>query len=299
MLIMTVALVWAGAGCAATRGGPSTAANRDTPATTSGGAPPTAAVGSASGTGPATALGPLLLPGATPPGSTPPVVDNGPRTRALVALTFDADMTDGMLARLAADPHLSYANTAVVDILQRSGTPATFFLTGQWARRYPALTRRLAADPRFELGNHTWRHAAFRPGCYDLPVLPAAERTGDVARTFTEIAGFGGRQTRYFRFPGGCYDAGALRSLAPLGLTVIGWDVVSGDAFATAAAPIVREVLSRVRPGSIVVMHLTEANARYTDDALPAILAGLRAKGLTPVTVSDLLDQRRGPTGAA
>jgi hypothetical protein len=75
-------------------------------------------------------------------------------------------------------------------------------------------------------------------------------------------------------------------------VTVIDGDVVSGDPFARSAAPVVRAVLSQVRPGSIVIMHLTEANARYTDDALPPILAGLRERGLQPVTLSELLGER-------
>ena len=113
----------------------------------------------------------------------------------------------------------------------------------------------------------------------------------DVRRTFTVLAPFGGRQTRYFRFPGGCYDDQALDALAPLGLTVIQWHVVSGDPFATAARPIVQAVLTGVRPGSIVVLHITEGNAQYTDEALPAILDGIAARGLQPVPLSDLLGQ--------
>nr|BFE70147.1 hypothetical protein GCM10020092_034480 [Actinoplanes digitatis] len=78
-------------------------------------------------------------------------------------------------------------------------------------------------------------------------------------------------------------------------MTVIDGDVVSGDPFARSAAPVVRAVLSQVRPGSIVIMHLTEANARYTDEALPKILAGLRERGLEPVTLSELLGERPAP----
>jgi peptidoglycan-N-acetylglucosamine deacetylase len=37
------------------------------------------------------------------------------------------------------------------------------------------------------------------------------------------------------------------------------------------------------------VMHITEGNAEFTDEALPPILDGLRAKGLEPVPVSELL----------
>jgi peptidoglycan/xylan/chitin deacetylase (PgdA/CDA1 family) len=243
----------------------------------------------ASAAAPTTAPTPTELPGATRAGLRPPVVTNGPRTGNKVALTFDADMTDAMLYNLASGRVKSYANLKVLDILEHRQIPATFFLTGEWAERYPDVTRRIVADPRFEVGNHTYKHQAYTANCYQLPRIPPNLMAEDVAHTFRVIEPFGGRQTRYFRFPGGCYDEAALQALAPLGVTVIQWDVVSGDPFATAAAPIVHAVLSQVKPGSIIVMHITEANARFTDQALPPILDGLRAKGLEPVTVSELL----------
>lgn len=233
--------------------------------------------------------GPAEQPGATRPGTRPPVVDHGPRTGNLVALTFDADMTEGMRYSLRSGEVRSYANLAIVELLEREQVPATFFLTGMWVEEYPELTRRLAGNPRFELANHTYDHAAFTADCYGLPQVPAHAMTADVAKTFDVIAPYGGRQTRYFRFPGLCHDGAALAALAPLGLTVVDGDVISGDPFATAWQPIVEAVLSGVRPGSVVVLHVTEANAAMTDEALPHILAGLRDRGLTPATLSEVL----------
>ncbi|MDH6459983.1 peptidoglycan/xylan/chitin deacetylase (PgdA/CDA1 family) [Micromonospora sp. A200] len=229
------------------------------------------------------------LPGATPPGTLPPVVDHGPRTGRKVALTFDADMTDTMRRQLRRPHPPSYANLAIVELLERERVPATFFLTGKWVEDYPELTRRLAANPRFELANHTYGHAAFTPRCYHLTPLPRREMTRDVARTFEVIGRYGGRQTRYFRFPGLCHDRTALAELAPLGLTVVDGDVVSADPFATAWQPIVRAVLSQVRPGSVIILHVTEANAAMTDEALPRILAGLAERGLEPAPLSEVL----------
>ncbi|MET8149959.1 polysaccharide deacetylase family protein [Actinoplanes sp. NPDC049668] len=233
-----------------------------------------------------------VRPGERPPGSLPPVRRHGPRGAKRVALTFDADMTDAMIGRLRRGEVSSYANLKLLGLLEQQAIPATFFVTGQWAEQYPQVMRRIAGNPRFEVANHSYEHAAFTPGCYTLPPLPAKEMTRDVDRTFRTLEPFGGRQTRYFRFPGLCHDRAALRALAPLGVTVIDGDVVSGDPFARSASPVVRAVLSQVRPGSIVIMHLTEANARYTDDALPRILAGLRERGLEPVALSELLGER-------
>lgn len=254
---------------------------------------PTATATGAAGTPPAARTPPSagggLRPGATRPGTRPPVVDHGPRTGDRVALTFDADMTEGMLYNLRAGRVKSYANLRIIDLLEREQLPATFFLTGKWVEHYPDLTRRLADNPRFELANHTYGHLAFTADCYNLPRVPVNQMTEDVAKTFRVVEPYGGRQTRYFRFPGLCHDGTALAALAPLGLTVVDGDVVSGDPFATAWQPIVQAVLSKVKPGSVIIMHVTEANAAMTDEALPYILDGLRKRGLTPAPLSEVL----------
>ncbi|MEU4770712.1 polysaccharide deacetylase family protein [Micromonospora sp. NPDC023644] len=232
---------------------------------------------------------PAAVPGATPPGTRPPVVDHGPRTGNKVALTFDADMTDAMRYQLRSGAVRSYANLKIIDLLERERVPATFFLTGKWVEQYPDVTRRLAGNPRFELANHTYGHLAFTPDCYGLPRIAEREMTSDVARTFDVVAPYGGRQTRYFRFPGLCHDRKALAALAPLGVTVVDGDVVSGDPFAKSWRPVVRASLAGVRPGSVIVLHVTEANAPMTDEALPHILAGLAERGLEPAPLSEVL----------
>lgn len=231
-------------------------------------------------------------PGTTPDGTvspTPAVVSHGARTGSMVALTFDADMTVEMLAKLADGQASSYANLKVIELLEQQAIPATFFLTGLWVQHYPQVTQRLADNPLFELANHTWSHRAFTPDCYHLAQVPPAEMASELRRTFDIIKPYGGNQTRYFRFPGLCYDTAALVAIAPVGVTVVQADVISGDPQATAWEPIVNAVLSKVAPGSIVVLHVTEDNARMTDEALPPILDGLRAKGLRPVRLSQLL----------
>ncbi|WP_433796007.1 polysaccharide deacetylase family protein [Actinoplanes sp. CA-252034] len=230
-----------------------------------------------------------VTPGAVEAGRQPAVVQHGPRHVKRVALTFDADMTDAMAARLRRGEVRSYANLRLLGILEKRRIPATFFVTGQWAEEYPEVTRRIVGNPLFEVANHSYEHAAFTGDCYDLPRVRSADMTEDVAKTFRVLEPFGGRQTRYFRFPGLCHDGAALRALAPLGVTVVDGDVVSGDPFARGPDPVVNAVLSQVKPGSVVIMHVTEANAQYTDDALPAILGGLRRRGLEPVTLSELL----------
>jgi peptidoglycan/xylan/chitin deacetylase (PgdA/CDA1 family) len=296
--VVVVVAILGGAGCEASRVPPSdqpvfvgsSASSRPStpsvaPSAGVESAPPSVAPSGGVPSAPAVAS----VPGSVPTGVRARVVDHGPRTGNKVALTFDADMTDAMLGNLRAGRVKSYANLRILDLLEREQVPATFFLTGKWVQRYPDVTRRIAGNPRFELANHTYGHAAFTTDCYNLPSKPVNELRGDVAKTFEVIAPYGGRQTRYFRFPGLCHDAAALDALAPLGVTVVDGDVVSGDPFATAWKPLVRAVLDHVRPGSVVIMHVTEANATMTDEALPHILAGLAERGLEPAPLSEVL----------
>ncbi|MFD6564180.1 polysaccharide deacetylase family protein [Micromonospora profundi] len=303
--VLVVTAVLGGAGCEASRVPPADqpvfvgASAASSPSTlpvapsdaASSAAPSAGVVSAAPSTGVPSRPAAGRVPGATPPGIRAPVVDHGPRTGDKVALTFDADMTDAMLGNLRAGRVRSYANLRILDLLERERVPATFFLTGKWVQRYPDVTRRIAGNPRFELANHTYGHAAFTRDCYDLPTKPVSELREDVAKTFEVIAPYGGRQTRYFRFPGLCHDGAALDALAPLGVTVVDGDVVSGDPFATSWRPLVRAVVDHARPGSVVIMHVTEANAAMTDEALPHILAGLRARGLTPAPLSEVLGE--------
>jgi len=132
---------------------------------------------------------------------------------------------------------------------------------------------------------------AFRGPCYGLPVVTDdAARRAEVTDGARVIAGLTGRSPHYFRFPGGCYGRSDLRLVAALGETPVGWEVVSGDAFQPNAGVIVSTVLARVRPGSIVVLHLVGApNAPATETALREIIPALRARGYRFVTVAQLL----------
>jgi peptidoglycan/xylan/chitin deacetylase (PgdA/CDA1 family) len=227
--------------------------------------------------------------GAQPRGTVPTVVFHGPRDRKRIALTFDSNMTDAMLRKLAAGKTGSYANDAVVDELQQLKTPATFFLAGKWVQAYPELTRRIAADPNFEIASHSWAHEGFKSPCYTLGSIPRADMAADVERSFEILAQFTDHASRYFRFPGGCYDAAALTAIAPVGCTAVEYDDVSGDAFGSSAKTIIAKTVAQARPGSIVVLHITKANAPRTAEALPSIIRQLRARGYELVTLGDLL----------
>lgn len=225
---------------------------------------------------------------ATPPATQ---IEHGARTRREVALTFDADMTNGMLAQLRSGTQRTWYDAAIVHELRRTHAPATIFLTGLWTSAYPAVVRSLARDPLFELENHSVDHAAWTTSCYGLPAVGGkAAKRAEVTSAAETIRRVAGVTPRYFRFPGGCHNGHDLRLVAGAGERAVAWDVISGDPFQPDPAIVERNVLSTVKPGSIVVMHLIGApNAPATETALPVIIATLRQRGFRLVTLRRLL----------
>ncbi|MEU8691610.1 polysaccharide deacetylase family protein [Streptomyces sp. NPDC048665] len=234
---------------------------------------------------------PVLAPG---PGGLTPVFEHGPRTRGkAVALTFDADMTADEERRAAAGEH--FDNPGLISALRALKVPATVFMTGRWAEEYPAQARALGRDPRFEVANHSYGHDAFTADCHGLPALPADRMRADVERAYVSLKEAGvAHPMPYFRFPGGCHDERSLRALSGLGVTAVQWDVVSGDAFATDAGAVTRQVLDGVRPGSVVVMHCTRSVAPATETAVRTVVPELRRRGYRFVKVSELIGQTDG-----
>jgi peptidoglycan-N-acetylglucosamine deacetylase len=221
--------------------------------------------------------------------------DRATTDRKVVALTFDADMTPGMLSELKSGRVASWYNQKVIEILRRQQVPATLFLTGLWIEAYSGATRDLSADPLFELGNHSYSHGAFHSPCYRLSPIPESEQATEVQKADDLLRKYATSYKKYFRFPGLCSDAEAVKTVEDQGYVVIGGDVDGADAFVGNSRSIVSDVVANVHPGSIVVLHMHGGpNAPGTAAALPDIIGKLRSDGYTFVKVSDLLDLLEG-----
>ena len=91
--------------------------------------------------------------------------------------------------------------------------------------------------------------------------------------------------TPYFRPPYGSYDAETVAAAGGAGYRwTVMWDVNPSDWLQPGDGVVASRVLNAVRPGSIVVLHTLAGTARD----LPAILAGLRARNLTPVSLDEM-----------
>ena len=197
-------------------------------------------------------------------------VYRGADTSSLVALSFDDGPAPATMKTLAQ--------------LNRLKLHATFFVIG---RQIPGNEHELRAIVKHgnEIAVHTWDHP-------DLTTLTNARIRSELIDTRDAIRKGVGVDPALYRPPYGAVNDRVVRAIASARMVPVLWDADGDDWVAgISAAAISRHVLAAVRPGSIVLLHDGGGPRGQTVKAIPLILKGLRARGLKPVMVSELLEQ--------
>ncbi|HEX9008675.1 MAG TPA: polysaccharide deacetylase family protein [Patescibacteria group bacterium] len=218
------------------------------------------------------------------------IIFHGPTDQKLLALTFDADMTPGMKNRLSKGEVKSWYNQNVIDVLKQTKTPATLFLSGLWIETYPEISKQLSQEPLFELGSHSYSHPAFARPCFGLTPISDLQKTAEITKTQTLLKNLTGKNTFFFRFPGGCYTKKDLALAKSLGVLPIQWNSDGPDAFNTNTKEIVKNLERLTTNGAIIILHMHGgANAPMTSEVLKQYIPYARSKGFTFVKLSELL----------
>jgi peptidoglycan/xylan/chitin deacetylase (PgdA/CDA1 family) len=186
-------------------------------------------------------------------------------TTPCVALTFD----DG------PGPY----TPQILDILEQFEARATFYVVGQQISSWPNMLP-LIADAGHDIGNHTMSHPK-------LSELSVSERIAQINGLDEVVAQRITTMPTTIRPPFGDLPNSPLPD--PLGRPVVMWSVDSFDWKKRTSQAIVDEVLADIGAGDIILMH--ELYQRSVD-ALPDILTELGNRGLTVVSVADLLGPR-------
>jgi peptidoglycan-N-acetylglucosamine deacetylase len=173
---------------------------------------------------------------------------------------------------------------AVLATLETRKIKATFFLIGGRMEKWPGQAKRLV-EAGHELGNHSYTHTRMIgkwPSDYDA----------EIAHTGRLLKGEGAEEPALFRPPFGKRLIGLPMAVERAGYRMIMWDVEDSPEQYPDPKDYAADILARVKPGSIILMHPMYRHNQTARDALPLVLDGLKAKGYRVVPVGKLLALR-------
>lgn len=206
---------------------------------------------------------------------------------------FYVETNDPVVALTLDDGPAHELTEHVLKTLKDHDAKATFFLLGEAASRNQDVIQAIA-DQGHELGNHTW----LDEGSASLPEADLREKL----RATHELLTRGDRPVRLFR-PGGGW-LGWRGNVVTIAKAQHGYRCVLGSVYPNdvrirSDSIIVKDVLRRIRKGGIIILHEGEGKPCQPSRTrvvgiLEAVLPELRRRGLSVVTVSELLAHERG-----
>jgi peptidoglycan/xylan/chitin deacetylase (PgdA/CDA1 family) len=179
----------------------------------------------------------------------------------------------------------------LIEYLRQEKVPATLFVTGKWIDDNFRTFMDLSLDSLFEMENHGFNH---QPCSVDGESKYGIKGTPDVPDAFDEIEAnewkmkkLTGHRPVFYRSATAFTDEACARIARILEVTIVSYDVLSGDAVAfMPAETIANNVIRNVKPGAIVIMHFNHPEW-YSAEALKLIIPALRQKGYSFARLKD------------
>jgi peptidoglycan/xylan/chitin deacetylase (PgdA/CDA1 family) len=203
------------------------------------------------------------------------VITLGPARARGIALTFD----DG------PDPR---STPTILDLLDKAGAKATFFVIGRKAEEHPELIREIS-ERGHGVAVHTYGHARL------FSLFPPWKVKADLERAIDLLHGITGMRPRLFRAPIGHVSPSMSRVARQLDLRIVGWSVRGFDGWSGAKADdVAARVIRKLDDGAIVCLHDASERGDFVPaslEALPKILAAARDKQLPFVRLDRWLGQ--------
>ena len=188
-----------------------------------------------------------------------------PKCYNCVAITYDDGPVPGSTERL-------------LDILKRKGVHATFFVVGRNANANPQVLRRIR-DEGPTIGNHSFSHP-------DLARQSDGAIAAQLDDTDAALQKQAGLDPHWLRPPYGSHNPRVASAAGARGMALAVWDVDTADWQHRNPATTCKRAVDGAREGSIILMHDIH---QPTVDAAECVIDGLRAKGLNPVGLDEMI----------
>lgn len=168
----------------------------------------------------------------------------------------------------------------IMDILSAHNVHVTFFMTGGWVDTYPEDVKTLIANGH-DLGNHSENHK-------NMSQLSTEQMKDEIMSVHDKVKELTGYEMFLFRPPFGDYSNEVIKTATTCGYYSIQWSVDSLDWKDYGINSIVDTVCNHksLDNGAIILCH---NGAKYTAQALDAMLTNLENQGYTIVPISELI----------
>ncbi len=187
-----------------------------------------------------------------------------------IALTFDDGPVPG-------------ATPKILEVLNKAGVRATFFVVGKMVEKYPSLLDQICKEGH-EVGGDTYSHP-------DLTKLSREDIRKELDNTRILIKKATGKDTYLFRPPGGRYDNKVIVTTTLTGYRMILWTDYPEDYGCSSSRLIYEKAISKVEDEGIILLH---NGLDATMEVLPEIISDLKKEGYTFVTISELMEEMGG-----
>lgn len=185
-----------------------------------------------------------------------------------IALTFD----DG--------PHPKKTKK-IIDVLEKYGVTATFFVVGVNVKNYSDGMKEII-DGGYEIGNHTYSHNLLKNSDID-------NVKKEILSTENEVKRLGGHVSSLVRPPCGLFSKSLIDFSCDNGYKIVLWNVDTKDWEHASKEKITNAVMSRVKGGDIILFHDYISGKSNTAEALDNLIPKLLDLGYEFVSVSELL----------
>lgn len=181
-----------------------------------------------------------------------------------IAITFDDGPTD--------------FTPKILELLDRYNAKATFFCIGKQVEKHPDIFNQIIAKDH-EIGNHTFNHSNSTGFFSSKKIIDEIQKTDEEFLKYNI-------KTKLYRPPFGITNPNIAKAIKKLNKKSIGWNIRSLDTVLEDESKILKRILPKVKPGSIILLHDTsEKSARVLEN----LLLNLHHQNYRFVTVSELL----------
>jgi probable sporulation protein (polysaccharide deacetylase family) len=169
----------------------------------------------------------------------------------------------------------------LLKVLNKENVHATFFFDGSWLFKHLDTAQQIGKAGH-ELSNHAYSHK-------NMSQLGRDKATSEIVKTQLLLETKLGIKNTLFAPPSGDFNDETVQIAHQLHLKTILWSIDTLDWMKPSPATIVQKVTRQLEPGSMILMHPTQASSL----ALEAIIEEVKRRGFVVGTVSELLSSDR------